>query len=240
MLRFTLIAATLAACSDSQEASTVDLPVTTTSSAFPAATTDLGYTVQLDAMTIAVTAIQFTIEGEAHPSARLAPHPGHSAGGEVTGELPGDFLFRWTGAATPVLGDGTLIVGDYFGANFAMRAATANDADAGPLVGHAIHLTGTVAKGGMTTPFDALFDVEPDTSIIGAVFGDTITQASTETLAFQFHPTDPEEGDTAFDGVDFDLLPRTAGAIAIRPGDPTHNIIRRALTTHDHYGVITQ
>lgn len=236
----------LGACAGTEEAATVQLPVATAAAAMPAATTDLGYQVQVASLRIAVTGIQFTIEGEMH--AAVAPpgtvlHPGHASGGEVTGELPGDFVLTWNGQAQPRLGDGTLLVGDYHGANFAFRGADARDAlPAGdPLLGHTFHMTGTITKAGVTKPFDGAFDVEPGASVIGAVFEDRITETSTETLALAFYPTDPAEQDTAFDGVDFFALPTTAaGAIEIRPGSAEHNIIRRIIQTHDHYGVLPQ
>lgn len=233
-------------CAGSEEAATVSLPVTTMGSPMQPATTDLGYQVQVERMRIAVVGIQFTIEGEMHaatPAPGTALHPGHSSGGEVTGELPGSFILAWTGQPQPVLGDGTLLVGDYHGANFAFRAADARDnLPAGdPLLGHTFHITGTITKAGTTRPFDAVFDVEPGAQIIGAVFEDTVTEASAETLAMTFYPTDPSEHDTAFDGVDFFALPTTAsGAIEIRPGSAEHNVIRRTIQTHDHYGVLPQ
>jgi hypothetical protein len=233
-------------CAGTEEAATVSLPVTTMGSPMQPATTDLGYQVQVEQMRIAVVGIQFTIEGEMHaatPPPGTSLHPGHSAGGEVTGELPGSYVLAWNGAPQPALGDGTLLVGDYRGANFAFRGADGRDAlaAADPLLGHAFHITGTVGKDGATKPFDAVLDVEPDAAVVGAVFEDVITEASDETLAIAFLPTDPTEGDTAFDGVDFFALPATpAGAIEIRPGSAAHNIIRRAVQTHDHYSVIPQ
>ncbi len=241
-----LIALCAIGCGTTEEAATVQMPVATAGAPLPAATTDLGYQVQIERMRVAVTGIQFTIEGEAHASA--APpgtvlHPGHSAGGEVTGELPGDYILQWNGQPQPPLGDGTLLAGDYFGANFVFRGADARDAlPAGdPLDGHAFHITGTVGKEGTTRPFDAVLDVEPGARVVGAVFEARITEASTETLAISFFATDPNEQDTAFDAVDFFTLPATpAGTIEIRPGSAAHNVIRRAIQTHDHYGVLAQ
>ena len=227
-------------CGTTEQAESVDLPVTTSVRRSAAATTDLGYEVQVTSLRVAVTDIQFTIEGEQHEGSLVAPHPGHSAGGEVTGELPGNFILIWNGQAQSSLGLGTLLVGDYRGANFAIRAADASDVAAGdPLLGHAFHVTGTVTKAGTTRPFDATLDVEPDTQVIGLPFEDSITKASTETLAIGFSPTDPNEQDTAFDGVDF-FADSASGAIEIRPGSVSHNIIRRTIQTHDHYGVVAQ
>jgi hypothetical protein len=241
-----LIALCAVGCGTTEEAATVRLPVTTSAAALPAATTDMGYQVQLERLRVAVTAIQFTIEGEAHaaaPPPGAVLHPGHAAGGEVTGELPGDFILTWEGRAQPALGEGTLIVGDYFGANFVFRDADARDnLPAGdPLAGRAFHLTGTIAKAGTTRPFDAVLAIEPGARVVGAVFQASITEASTAPLAIEFFATDPNEQDTVFDGVDFFTLPMTpAGGLEIRPGDAAHNIIRRTIQTHDHYGVLPQ
>jgi hypothetical protein len=241
-----LIALCAMGCGTTEEAATVQLPVTTTSAPLAPATTDLGYRIQIDRMRVAVTAIQFTVEGEAH--APVAPpgtvlHPGHSAGGEVTGELPGDYILTWSGQPQPALGQGTLLTGVYFGANFVFRSADARDGlPAGdPLAGHAFHITGTITKDATAMPFDAVLDVEPGARVVGAVFEDRVTEASTETLAISFFATDPNEQDTAFDGVDFFTLPTTpAGTLEIRPGSTAHNIIRRAIQTHDHYSVLPQ
>ena len=232
----------IAGCAGTEQAASVELPVATASAPVASATTDLGYTIQLDRMRVAVTGIQFTVEGEQHGKrTRVAPHPGHSAGGEVTGELPGDFVLTWDGQARPALGLGTLLVGDYRGANFAIRAAGEGDglAASDPLRGHAFHLSGTISRAGTTRPFDAVLDVEPDTNVVGLPFEAAISEASSETLAFTFVVTDPNEQDTAFDGVEFFATPGS-GSIEIRPGSESHNIIRRAIQTHDHYGVIPQ
>ena len=229
MKRFLLLVA--AGCGTTEQAETVELPVTTAASPIAAASTDLGYEVRVDSMRVAVTGIQFTIEGEQHEGSLVAPHPGHSSGGEVTGELAGNFVLAWTGQAQPTLGMATLIAGDYHGANFSIRAADASDVAAGdPLLGHAFHLTGTISRAGTTRPFDATLDVEPDTNVIGLPFEATITGRSTETLAIDFAALD------AFDGIDF-FAESATGSIAIRPGSTPHNLIRRAIQTHDHYGV---
>lgn len=241
-----LIALCAIGCGTTEPAPAVQLPVTTTDAPFPAAITDLGYQVQLEQLRIAVTSIQFTIEGEAHaaaPPPGTVLHPGHAAGGEVTGELPGDHVLTWSGQPRAALGEGTLLVGDYRGANFVFRGADARDGlpPGDPLEGHAFHLIGTITKDATSRPFDAVLDVEPGAQVIGAVFEATVTEASAATLAIAFHATDPSEGDTAFDGVDFFTLPATpAGTIEIRPGSAAHNLIRRAIQTHDHYSVLSQ
>jgi hypothetical protein len=239
-------AAALGACAATEPAPVVQLPVTTSSAPLASATTDLGYLVEPTALRIAVSGVQFTIEGEAHSAVAppgTALHPGHAAGGEVTGELPGFHVLSWTGQTAPVLGLGTLVVGDYRGANFTFRPTDARDAlaAADPLRDHTFHVTASVTRGGVTRALDAVLDVEPGAQVIGAVFEHRVTEASTEAIALAFRLQDPAEGDTAFDGVDFFSLPvTTAGRIEIRPGSAAHNVMRRALQTHDHYSVVAQ
>ena len=243
MRTVSMLALVLLGCDGSQPAITVELPVATSAAAPASATTDLGYQVELAQLRVAISGLQFTTAGEAHAVARVAgprPHPGHSAGGDVTGELPGDFILTWNGQPQPDLGVGTLIVGTYRGANFTLRATTTSDglvAD-DPLLGHTFHLTATITKDGTTRGLDAVLDVEPDSGVIGAVFEHEVTETSTTPLELRFFPTDPYEADTAFDGIDFFALPVTAdGVIEIRPGDPAHNFLRRTIQSHDHYGV---
>lgn len=231
----------LVACSDTEEAARIDLPVTTDATAFTAATTDQSYSVQLDRVRIAVADIELTIEGETHTDdARIvAPHPGHEGGGTVTGELPGNFILTWDGAEHEPLGEATLIVGDYHGANWTFRPADAADGlvSDDPLLGHAFHITGTASKTGTDYPFDIVLDVEPNTRLVGAVFEDVVTETTTGSLGIQFFPADPFEGDTAFDGLDFAALPEVGGVRQVRPGTAEHNVLRRIIQTHDFYGV---
>jgi hypothetical protein len=231
----------VAACGESTETPTVLLPVATASAPLPAATTDLGYDIVVTSLRAAVADLEMTIEGEMHDDVEGAIfHPGHSAGGDVTGELPGDHLLVWDGA-THALGEATLTVGDYHGANWTWRAAGEDELDAGdPLIGHTFHVVGVASRDGTDHAFDAVLDLEPGTDLIGAVFELEVTEASTETLDVQMLPTDPEEGDTAFDGVDFAALPVTDDVILIRPGEEAHNILRRPIQTHDHYAITTE
>ena len=64
-MRTALLLYMLAGCT-SEEAITVELPVTTSADAIPAAVTDLGYSIELAQIRIAVSTVQFTIEGEMH------------------------------------------------------------------------------------------------------------------------------------------------------------------------------
>lgn len=230
--------AALVACSDSTEAPTVLLPVATSGAAFAPSTTDLGYTVTTTRVRMAIADLQLTIEGEMHQAAPNQ-HPGHYAGGDVTGTLPGHFVLDWNGAEH-VLGTAELIVGDYQGANFTFRAADAADGlTAGDaLLGHAIHVLGVASKDGTDYPFDAVIDLDAGTQLVGAVFEDVVTEASTETLVLAFLPTDPSSTATIYDGLDFATLPTTGDdRIELRPGSAAYNAFRRPLQTHDHYAI---
>lgn len=230
--------AALVACSDSSEAPTVQLPVATSGAAFAPSTTDLGYTVTTTRVRMAIADLQLTIEGEMHQAAPNQ-HPGHYAGGDVTGTLPGHFVLDWNGAEH-MLGTAELIVGDYQGANFTFRAADADDGlPAGDaLLGHAIHVLGVATKDGTDHPFDAVIDLDAGTQLVGAVFEDVVTEASTETLVLAFLPTDPSSTATIYDGLDFATLPTTGDdRIELRPGSAAYNAFRRPLQTHDHYAI---
>jgi hypothetical protein len=237
-VRAPLLAA--AACGGGDEAVRVELPVVTAGAALTATTTDLGYAVTIDRMRIAVADLEFTVAGEMHGAAAraLRPHPGHNAGGEVTGELAGDFVLTWDGAGHPV-GTATLLVGDYNGANFAFRTASPDDglAAADPLLGHTFHVTGSATNGDATVAFDAVLDIEAGTSLVGALFDHDVTDASTETLALVFLPIDPVLGHNAFDGIEFASLAVTEGVALIRPGAADHNVLRRTIQIHDHYAI---
>jgi hypothetical protein len=230
-------------CGGGDEAVRVELPVVTAGGPLTATVTDLGYSVSIDRMRIAVADLAFTVAGEMHGAASktLRPHPGHNAGGEVTGELAGDFVLTWDSVSHPV-GTATLLVGDYNGANVGFRAAGAGDGLAvdDPLIGHTFHLTGTASKGAASVAFDAVLDIEAGTSLVGAAFDHDVTETSTETLALVFVPTDPVLGHSAFDGIELTGLALTEGVALIRPGTADHNILRRQIQIHDHYAVVAR
>jgi hypothetical protein len=232
----------LAACSG-KEAVEVELPVVVSAERIEPATNDLGWTVTVSALRAAVHDIQFTIEGEEHEADIAArrlgpvPHPGHAAGGDVTGELPGDFVLDWMddGAA---LGTGVLLTGDYHGANFTFRrAGEADGLDEGdPLLGHTFHVVGRAEKDGDAIDFDLVLDVEDDTELIGAPFDLEVTESTTSAIGLEIATIDPFEDDTLFDGLDCAALDDDGdGAIEIRPGDEAHNRLRRLFQAHDYY-----
>lgn len=217
-----------------------------------ASTSDLGWTVELAVARIAVTDLQFTIQGEMHEAGATAwlprwilsrawAHPGHYAGGNVTGELPGSFVLDWTGNDGMSLGTAELLTGDYNGMNFTFRAADANDglAEDDALLGHAAHFAGTATKDAVTITFTALLDFDAGTQVVGAPFELDVTDTTKDTLGIQLLPTDPVEAKSLFDGLDFEVLDADGdGVVDIVPGDEAHNILRRTMQLHMHYDAV--
>ena len=244
-LALVLAAGLACACSPSQEAAGVELPVAVDGAALVDAPTDLGYTIHLDVARIAARDLEFTIQGEMHAANRLwrllipraFAHPGHYAGGAVTGALQGDFVLDWIAGDGAVLGRAELLVGAYQGCNFELRRADELD-PADPLAGHTAHFAGVASKAGVDTPFTAVLDLDPGAAVIGAPFDADIDAASDWTLGLQLRLRDDLDGAALFDAVDFAALAAQDGdAVTIAPGDPAHNLVRRALQSHVFYQI---
>lgn len=101
MKRLRLIVLTFTmACSSGSEAPRVQKPVYAASTLPAPFTNDEGWTITIETATVAVSDVTFTTQGESHVAglwrrlgdAAVRPafaHPGHLAGGEAIGELPG-------------------------------------------------------------------------------------------------------------------------------------------------------
>ncbi len=226
----------------------VTLPVTASGSELRQPVTNAeGWTVTLSTFRLAIADIEFTIEGETHASLEsrvgdwLIPsahaHPGHYAGGEVTGELLGNFVLDLVGDDQP-LGEGTLLTEDYNGANLHFRIADESDGlDADdPLLGHTAFIEGDASKGDQIVSFTVTIDVADGTEMVGAPFELTVTEETKGTIMLQVRTLDPSEGDTLFDGLDFGALDEDGDNIAtIEPGSDAHNIFMKTLIRHDQY-----
>lgn len=242
-----LITAAVFACTTSQEAARVELSVEVDGSPLVDTVNDLGYTVQLDTARLAIGGLEFTIRGEMHKATAslwglLVPtawaHPGHYAGGAVTGELPGTFVLDWLADDAVALGAAELIVGDYNGCNINLRRADELP-ETDPLRGHTAYFAGTASKDGVSIAFTAALDVDEGVQVVGATFEEVVTADSPGPLRLQMVALDQVEGDTLFDGLDFEALDDDGdGNVAIVPGDPAHNIVRRALPSHAFYYII--
>jgi hypothetical protein len=247
-----IILALLAGCGSGSEVAEVEMPVEVSSDGMGPATTDLDYTVTVSGLRTALLDVAFTVPGDGIDTA-LAPlrgpggapdlgHPGHASSGDVTGELPGEHLIDWT-ADGASLGTATLLAGDYSGVNFRFRRAHAGDGlPAGdPLLEHSVYVEGTASKGGVDIAFDAVLDVDETYELIGVLFDHSVTAGDPAHLRFEIHTSEPYEGKTLFDGIDFATLDQDGdGRVAIRPGDEAHNKLRRTIQSHDYYVVIAQ
>jgi len=243
-------AAALSGCGTSQEAAEVPLSVVASARGMEAGVTDQGYTVTLRRARAALGDLEFTVGGEVHDTGALArlwdlvvpsahAHPGHAAGGDVTGVLAGPFLVDWMADGAP-LGTALLLEGDYEGANFAFRRAGAEDglAAGDPLLGHTFAVEGTASRDGQVIEIDAIIDIEDGALMVGAPFLLAVEPNTRSTLALELFPTDPVKGASVWSGVDFAALDTDGdGAVSIRPGEDAHNVLRRNLQIHDHYNI---
>lgn len=237
----------VAACAPSQEAARVKLSVVVDGSQLVDAVNDLGYTVHLETARLAIGDLEFTIRGEMHSAIAslwglVIPtawaHPGHYAGGDVTGELPGAFVLDFLMGDGAALGEAELIVGDYNGANLNLRRAD-EVPESDPLRGHTAYFAGTATRDGATITFTAALDAEIGAQVVGAPFEDAVAVDSEGPLRLRLIARDPSEELTLFDGLDFAELDGDGdGTVAIVPGDGAHNIVRRVLTSHVFYDVI--
>jgi hypothetical protein len=249
-----------AACGpEGSEPALVSLAVVAAPDGIATCTNDLGWQVVLDEARVAVADLEFTIEGEIH-AARTAPvvlrgarrlaallvsaahaHPGHQAGGEVTGTLDGDLLADLVHGAD--LGIATLLEGDYHGVNLAFRRAGAADglAQGDPLAGHTAVLSGTATKGDATVTFQAVLDIEDGLRMVGGPFDLAVRPETAVTLRLTLFTIDPSENDTLFDGLDFGALDGDAdGVVTIVSGQAAHNVLAKTLVRHDHWGVVVR
>lgn len=237
-------------CTPSQEVVRVPLEVALDASGITATTSDTGWTIALTTARVAASDLQFTIQGEMHGAtaalggwlvARAWAHPGHSAGGEVTGELAGDLVFDWLAQDGAALGTADVLVGAYEGMNFTFRAATVADGLAAddPLLGHTAQLAGVARKGESEVAFTVIVDIDAGAQLVGSPFEGTVDAGTTAPIELRFLPTDPITGTSLFDGLDFAALDaldtNTDGLAEISPGDVAHNILRRTLQSHVHY-----
>ncbi|MCA9681432.1 MAG: hypothetical protein KC457_04485 [Myxococcales bacterium] len=266
MRRLTPVVSTIAlvACAPS-EAPRVDLPVIVDGSGVVPVTNDLGWTVELSTARVAIRDLEFTTAGEVderrfEPGAWLLglllpsahAHPGHYQGGEIVGELPGDFVLDFVAGNGETLGVATLIATDYTAANFELRRADELATD-DPLHGHTAWLAGTASKDGQQIAFTVAIDSPIDRELVGAPFETTVTVDSDFSIGLQLLTLDPYELDTLFDGLDFATLDLADGVDdgqldlvdpelvldqpqALQDG---YNLLRRTFQTHDHFDLIT-
>lgn len=256
--RSTLALLWLTACSSAQEAPRVQLALGSAQMASEAVHTNLGYDIELSEARLALADLRFTALGDAQarkgsrwvqpihdlliPSAHA--HPGHGSAGEVNGELLGHFVVSFGAESEPV-GLATLTVGAYEAGVFTFGRASEGDglAAGDPILGHTAILTGRASREGQETRFAALVDSPEGRELTGVPFEAEVSDSARASLALELAPTDPYEGDTLFDNIDFHALADSEGVLELSEAaeDPpvaeAYFTLRRALLTHDHYGL---
>jgi hypothetical protein len=211
--------------------------------------TDLGYHVELERCRVALDTLEFTTDGEMHASllrsawSVVVPdafaHPGHSAGGEVVGELPGRHVFDWR-ADGQLIGEAILLEAEYSGTNFSFTRARAEDVTPDdPIVGHTFEIVGTATLDGEAWQFSVLLDQDEGRRVVGLPLAlDLRADDEDVELGLELFTRDPVEGDTIFDEIDFALLDDDGDhVIVIEPDTEAYNYLRRSTQAHDHYGV---
>lgn len=228
----------------------LDVVVQATQDSF---TTDDDTSIELTEARMALETVEFTTEGEMHARSGVLPalhdlvvptalaHPGHSAGGEVVGELVGRRVVDFLDPGA-VLGPATMLATDYSGANFTFAVAEAGDGldMEDPIIGHTFILAGTARQGDVEVEFVAYVDQDEDRAIIGLPLNFSATESSTEQLGLRFDPVDTIEGETIFDGIDFVSLDDDRdGFVELSVDENTEAwaTLRRNLQAHDHYAV---
>jgi hypothetical protein len=243
----------LAACDfDSTISPRADVPIVADARGLVPTDTDLGYTVEITRARVAFADLEFTTEGEMHASRGPAwsdffirsawAHPGHSAGGEVVGELLGRRVVDFAHDGAPI-GTATMLETHYDGLDFTYTQADPADGLAvdDAMVGHTFELAGQATFEDRTVSFEAWVDQDPDRRIIGGVFALDLDASDPPTLGLVFHLRDPNEGDTVFDGIDFLALDEDDDdQIVIAPGSEAHASLRRALQVHDQWGAVSR
>ncbi len=247
----------LSSCSDPDEADRVELPVQVDATGITTVTNDLGYEVEVTQSRVALKELVFTVAGEIHTASlwhlmkeAILPtahaHPGHYQGGEVTGELPGDFVIDWSAQDGRVLGTATLLTATYSAVNFTFGRGDADTlGEEDPLVGHTALFEGVATKDGESVAFTLVIDSPEDRQLVGAPFEAIITEATAGALHLCLDMRDALEGDTLFDGLDFAALDTDQdGILRIEADKPesedAYNAFRRVFQTHNYYSMSHQ
>lgn len=250
--RLILGAALVGGCTPSQEAQRVEIAVEVDAAPLMVGKNDLGWQFELGVARVAVSDLQFTILGEMHEASAWLPswvlgrawaHPGHLAGGDVTGELTGAFVLDWGNDGGGPLGTAEMLTGVYHGLNFGFRVASASDGLAAddPLLGHTAYFAGHATKDGRSIAFTMQIDVDAGVQMIGAPFDLELERSDQATIALKIEPVDAIEGLSLFDGLDFAALDvDDDDEVAIVPGDDAHNFVRRTVQSHVHYEAVAR
>lgn len=251
---FGLLVLGLMSCSEPSEAPRVVLPLYVDGAGIIKVQNDMGYDIEVTSARAAINDVVFTVSGEVHQASMLSKvydvfvpsvhaHPGHYEGGEVTGEMRGQFVFDWLTPPAEPLGDATLIAAKYTAANFTFGRGDADVLGADdPLVDHTALISGTATRGDRKIEFTFVLDSPMDRKLVGVPFEANIKEGAKGVLTLQLNLKDAQEGDTLFDGIDFELFDMDGdGKVRVAPDNEesvyAYNLFRRAFQTHDHFSV---
>ncbi|MFN3199671.1 MAG: hypothetical protein ACE366_14795 [Bradymonadia bacterium] len=232
---------------DEKEASSVRLPVLSAPAASAPVTTDLEYEITLSRCQFVIDELVFTeevVEQAARPwwswlIGQAHAHPGHGAGGVVLGELFGHHVVDCLEGVT--LGEGTFLTGTYGGADFLFTTATTDDVPEGdPLVGHTLIFEGQACRAGECVEFQSVVDQDAGRALAGAPMSLSLSADAQPQVALRLVLVDPVEGDTLFDGIDFDALKSSEDMLTFDVGSAPYNLLVRRTQSHDFYLVETQ
>ena len=236
----------LTACSESAtEAKRVQVELWGGSVQASSTPSDTGWTVALDSAQLAAANLELTILGETHlaqPTKRwpalvwslfggtARAHPGHYAGGEVTGEVVGPFVVNYGGAGTEALARGEALAGDYNGANLTFTHADT-------LAGASIRLVGRATDaGGTEVSFDAALDLDEGVQVVGLPYDANLGAGEVHRLSLVLRVHDDETGGHLFDGIDFQNIAAASGRFM--PNAAETNRLRRQLVRHDFHALV--
>lgn len=234
---------------DSEPAERTPARIVVDAEGVTAVDTDLAYHVELTRCRVAIDTIEFTTNGEMHASllqrawGLVVPdafaHPGHYAGGEVVGELPGRHVLDWLDDRA-LIGEATLLDAQYNGANFSFTRAKVEDGvqPDDPIVGHTFEIAGTVTLEDETWELSVLLDQDDGRRVVGLPMDIHLGGDDEVELGIELFTRDPIEGDTVFDGLDFALLDDDGDHVIVIEADTdAYNLLRRSTQAHDYYGV---
>lgn len=236
-----LLTLPLAAC-ESREPARLEVPVRTSTSPLPPTTNSDGWEFTVSRARIVVENVEFTQLGEGHarrprwPSLLIPTahaHPGHDAGGTVTGALQGTRLLSFPGSGNPI-GTATILEGRYRGFNLTLSAGEVvlfpwDD----PITGMTAVLEGVAKRGDTVVDFEASIQLPEGTRMVGGVFEATLGPDARGSLTIELLTHDPIKDVSLFEGVDpGELTPDAENVVRIAPGDPLHNVLRRSVQDH--------
>lgn len=246
----------LAGCGDLEESPRLEVPMGVEASGIIPVTTNFGYEVTLTAARVAAQNFSFAVAGEVDTAflqqlrnlfiARAYAHPGHFQGGEVTGEMTGQFILDWFDTSNSNLGLATMIAGQYTSSNFVFGRASEEYGvlPDDPLYGHTALLIGEAVSDSINIEFTIIIDSPIDRELLGIPFEVDIGTVSDSQIGLRLLTKDGFGGESSlFDDIDFgELDAEGGGQVTITPesegpASVAYDRFRRKFQTHDYFDI---